>query len=232
MESVLQFIADILSYILSVFALAWYSLRFNTYAFDYVLTHPDSWGLSFGVAFVAGVSLLIGDSASLFVNRIRPARFLLALIVNGVVLIATWLIWAATLWLIGRVVFQYNTNFYTAVRLVLLGTAPYVLGFMVLAPYLGPAFRIVLQIWSLLIVIVMVLYATQVPVLTALALVVLGWLFVVGITRTIGQPVLGMGNRLWADITGVRDQITTEDLMIAYMRGDIITDTKPGGSGL
>lgn len=230
MESVVHFIAEIPNYIVGVFMVIWFSLLLRPGVFDYIATHTDSWGLSFGVAFVAGVSTLIGNSASLFVNRVRPIRFLAALIVNGVTLIATWLIWALTLWLMALVVFKINANPFTALRLILLGAAPLSLGFLVLAPYLGPAVSLVLEVWSLLIVIVMAHYETQQPLWVVIAIVILGWLVVVGVSRTIGQPVLGIGNRLWADITGIRDQVTTEDLMIAYMRGDIVTDTKRGGS--
>ena len=231
MDAVIRFIADIPNYIYGVFAVIWYTILLRPGVVDYVATHPDSWGLAAGVAFVGGVSTLIGNSGSLFVNRVRPARFVAALVVNGAMLIATWTIWGLSLWLVAVIFFHAQARATDIIRLILLGAAPLAFGFLILAPYIGPAVGVVLYVWSLLVVIVMARSGFWIPPTWAVVVAVMaGWLLVLLISRTIGQPVLGMRNRLWARVTGMTDQVTTEDLMIAYMRGDIITDTKRGGS--
>ncbi|MFN8471263.1 MAG: hypothetical protein U0822_03510 [Anaerolineae bacterium] len=229
MGSIIQIVGNIFTYIVAVFIVIWNAMWFNTNVVDYVVTHPQSWSLATGVAFVAGVSTLIGNSASLFVNRVQPARFVAALAINGTMLIATWVIWAITLWALAVVFFDAQAGASQVVRLILLGAAPLAFGFLVLAPYIGPAIGIVLNVWSLLVVIVMARSGFWVPPTWGIVVCVMtGWIILFLMSRTIGQPVLGMRNRLWARITGTTDQVTTEDLMIAYMRGNLMSDSEGG----
>lgn len=230
MDSVLQLLSGILAYILAVFVVIWNAMWFNTTVIAFVAAHPNAGLIPIGVAFVAGVSTLIGNSASLFVNRVRPVRFLAALLVNGLLLVASWLIWAMTLWVLYRTMLDSNVSLDASVRLILLGSAPLAFGFLILAPYVGPAIGIVLQVWSLCLVIGLAHFQTQQPILTLAGIVALGWIILFTIERTIGQPVLGMRNRLWARITGTEDQVTTEDLMIAYMRGNLMDDGDTGSN--
>ena len=233
MDPIIQFVTVVLDYIWTVLVVIWSAMWFDTTIVDYVAHHPHSWAIAAGVAFVAGVSTLLGNSASLFVNRVKPVRFLAAMAVNGAMLIATWVIWALTLWVLAVIFFHAQAQASDVVRLILLGAAPLAFGFLVLTPYTGPAIGIVLNVWSLLVVIVMARSGFWVPPTWGIVVVVItGWVILFVISRAAGQPMLGIRNRLWARITGMTDQVTTEDLMIAYMRGNLLTDNETEGKRL
>src|SRR4051794_8627960 len=55
---------------------------------------PRAFALAFGVIILAGISSLLGESVTLFVNRVKPVRFALSLLLNGLLFIVGWLVWA------------------------------------------------------------------------------------------------------------------------------------------
>ena len=83
-----------------------HALALDPKVFQFVETYPRSAWVVAGIVFLAGVSTLLGHSAVLFINRVRRNRFIISLIVNGLVYIISYVVWGLVVWLAGRVLFM------------------------------------------------------------------------------------------------------------------------------
>ncbi|NTU86055.1 MAG: hypothetical protein HGA45_43130, partial [Chloroflexales bacterium] len=70
------------------------ALRLNPRVFELVESGPNAGWVITLIAILGGASLLIGQSVILFVNRVRPARFAISLLVNGLVFTISLVVWA------------------------------------------------------------------------------------------------------------------------------------------
>lgn len=190
-------------FVAAVFDAIVLALGLNPEATRYMNTDVESIAVLVTVAFIAGVSLLLGQSVVLFLNRVTRTRFLLSIALNGALYVVNLLIWSTVIWLIGRLAFDVQQPIGIAMMAVLLGSAPFVFGFFILVPYLGLIFTRVLYAWSLLVTIVMVESAFQIGWLRTIVCVGLGWLVLLLIDRTVGRPIVMVRDRVLLKLTGV-----------------------------
>jgi hypothetical protein len=169
-----------------------------------------------GIVFLAGVSTLLGHSAVLFINRVRKSRFVISLIVNGVVYIISYAVWGFVVYVAARILFEANPPLSQFLRIMGLSTAPLVFGFFVLIPWMGPFVGKVLNIWSFLILIAVVQFQFQIGFWGSVLVVGLGWLASLGINNTIGKPVVAVRNRLSRMITGSSLDASAEDILLHF----------------
>ena len=177
---------------------------------------PRAFALAAGVVVVAGVSTLLGQSVTLFINRVRPGRFALSLCLNGLLLVVGWLVWAFVLWLIGRWLFPISPTYLTTLLLTALSYAPLAFGFLILIPWLGPFIQRLLSVWSFLIVVGAVMHEFQVGFIAALVAAGSGWLALLLLTLTIGRPIIALRTHLWRTVTGARLEASAEDILIEF----------------
>ncbi|MCG8346585.1 MAG: hypothetical protein MI924_02240 [Chloroflexales bacterium] len=196
------------------------ALQLDPALYQTVENSPQSTYLIFAVVMLAGASQLLGQSVALFVNRVSPSRFVASLILNGILFAVSLVIWAITIWLIGTFIFASETSLGKVIRIVCLGSAPLVFGFLILIPYLGTFISRVLSVWSFLIVLRGVGFSFQIGVIGSLICVGLGWLLILFLSDTIGRPVIFLRDRIWRRITGSSLEVTAHDMLAA-----IINDT-------
>ena len=165
---------------------------------------PRAFALAIGVVVVAGVSTLLGQSVTLFINRVRPGRFVLSLVMNGLLLVIGWLVWALVLWVIGLWLFPITPTYRTMLLLIALSYAPLAFGFLILIPWMGPFIQRLLYVWSFIIVVGALMFEFQVGFVPALVAAGIGWLVLLGMTLTIGRPIVALRNLLWHKVTGSR----------------------------
>ena len=101
-----------------------HALRLDPGVFAFVEQYPQSAWVVAGVVFLAGASVLLGQSAVLFINRVRKSRFLISLITNGLIFLISYIVWGLIIWLVGRILFSVNPPWGQFVRIVGLSTAP------------------------------------------------------------------------------------------------------------
>ncbi|MCC6626861.1 MAG: hypothetical protein IT340_05585 [Chloroflexi bacterium] len=181
-------------------------------------TAPRAFALAIGVVLLAGVSSLLGQSTTLFINRVRRARFALSLVLNGVLLVGGWLVWSLVLWLVGLVLFPITPTFQTMLLLVALSYAPLVFGFLILIPWLGTFIQRLLYAWSYIIAAGAVMHEFQVSFILAVITTGIGWLVLLGLTLTIGRPITALHNILRYRIAGSQLDATTQDILMQYAR--------------
>ncbi len=109
-------------------ALGWI-LSLNGEAFRVATTLPRIGALAVLIVVLAGLSQTIGQSVILFINQVKPRRFVLSLVVNAVLFaigffflgFSTWLVFALTPWV--------NVAFGTVVVVLALSYAPLLFSF-------------------------------------------------------------------------------------------------------
>jgi hypothetical protein len=194
------------------------ALSFSPDLLQRVEANPESRVLIITVAILAGMSLLLGQSVVLFLNRVKPGRFIISLIVNGLLYVLSLAVWGFSIWLIGSWLFEVNQPLGTVLRLVGLGAAPFIFGFLILMPYLGLMVARILYVWSFLIVLRAVEFTYQVDFWPALVCVGLSWLLMLGMSHTIGKPIVALRNRVWNKLVGSPMYGSAQDILLTFGR--------------
>jgi hypothetical protein len=206
-------ISGIFTMIYNVWIIITLSLKFDPNLLAIIEQYREANIYVLVVAILGGASQLLGQSAILFINHVKPARFIFSLFFNGIIYMLSLLVWATCIWAIGYYGFGYPQTWGAIGRLVALGSAPYVFGFLVLIPYAGPGIGRVLSVWSFLIVLNAVIFSYKAGLWQGLVVVGLGWLLVYLMTITIGRPIIAVRNRLWNKIVGTPLDATAQDIL-------------------
>lgn len=164
---------------------------------------PYSGLLALGVAVVAGVSLLLGQSAVLFTNRLSRGRFTLTIALSTLVYVFVLATWAVTLWLVSALLYDIQASARQTLTVILLGQAPLVWGFLIFLPYLGAPITILLRLWSLVVIIVQAQALTGLSLPQVFLTAIWGWLVIELLTRILGQQLAALRNRVWRHVTGI-----------------------------
>ena len=119
----------------------------------YVRLQNDAQGLGYAALIVvlAGVSESLGQSVVLFLNRVRPRRFVLALSITTVSHIVGYFLWTLTIWSVGSWLTQTEQPWRAVAVVVGLAYAPQIFAFFELTPYLGNLIWGILSLWLSLI---------------------------------------------------------------------------------
>ncbi len=187
-----------LFHLLQVIGLA---LRFTPHLAYTVLGYPHPAALALGVALLAGISILIGDSVVLFANHVRPTRFAAGLALNGVLFALALAVEGLTIWLVSRYLFGARQPLGLAVLIVFLGSAPLVFGFFIMAATLGPYVGRLLRVWSWLIVVLAVRDGFRLSLWEALACVLLAQALIWLINIAFRRPLAAANNGVWRVVT-------------------------------
>ena len=205
-----------------------YALRLDPRAFTIAIYHPHGARIIAGIVFLAGMSMLLGQSVMLFVNRVRRGRFFFSLLTNGVVFVISYAVWGLAVAFIATFLFEINiVNEVLIVFLIGISTAPLVFGFLILIPYMGPAIGKVLNVWQLLIMTTAVRFTFDVGIVMAIIAVGLSWLLMLLVSNTIGRPVVHLRNLIYRKITGSTLDATTQDILLEYSAGQPLPDQTP-----
>jgi hypothetical protein len=214
MLELLQGIGD---YVYHLWRVTIQAMGLNPETFANVQRLPLSGLLTLGIAIIGGASQLLGQSVILFVNRVRPGRFAVSLLLNGLTYLIGILVWGTAIWLSSRVLFRVDASYPTVLRMVTLGAAPYVFGFLVLIPYAGAFIGRVLAVWSLLIVLAVTNFTYGFSFWQGVAVVGTGWLLMVLLSHTVGKPVVALRNALFKRTVGTDLDATTSDILSAFV---------------
>jgi hypothetical protein len=173
---------------------------------------PNGLIIAATIVALAGFSEALGQSLVLFVNRVSPRRFSLALFLSAGSHVAGYLVWTASIWLVGVYVFGRSVPYTTAARAVGLAYAPQLFGFFILTPYIGSFIGMVLAIWTLLATLLAVQVALQLSLWQAAAASILGWLLIQAWRRTLGRPILALSRWFQRRAVGVSLDKTVQEV--------------------
>lgn len=180
------------------------------------------------VVFLAGVSETLGQCVVLLVNRVKPGRFVMSLLLSGALFVLSIIIEVSIIWLTGISLFQSREHIGDVLRAVSLAYVPLLFGFFILLPYAGSLLDHVLDIWCLLAMVVAVRVTLQLQLWQALLCTLCGWLIYELVKFTLGRPVLAMTRLLRHSVAGVPLSLKVQDL--AEILIEKPTDHPEGGS--
>ena len=171
-------LTDILAFPLFAASLATEAMGFSTEAFLKAATGAEAQTAALTIAFLAGVSEMLGQSVILVVNRIALYRFIASLLFTGATYVITALTWAlsalaiAPLAPIGPLTAGDAAG---VVGVISLAFAPRLLGVFAIAPYFGAALANLLEVWAMALAVFGLHMAIGLPLGAALICGGAGW---------------------------------------------------------
>lgn len=133
-------------------------MAFDAGTFRELIDRPES---AFTVATIIAlsvISLTIGNHVAMRLSLITGVRYYLGLLLVVLATLLTYVVAALVFWA-GAAIFVASATefswgaFWTALKIVGIGFAPLMLGFIVLIPHLGPRLVVLLYVWCLLLLV-------------------------------------------------------------------------------
>jgi hypothetical protein len=152
---------------------------------------------------LAGLSEALGQSLVLFINHVRPRRFVLAVLFSVLSYMVGYVLWTGSVWLVGTYTFGRDVTWVAVAAAVGLAYAPQILAFFELTPFFGSPFGVLLSLWSLLAILVALRAGLGLETWQAVAAGGLGWLLLQAWRRTLGLPIAALGRWLEQHAAGV-----------------------------
>ncbi|HEY9625685.1 MAG TPA: hypothetical protein V6C84_00145 [Coleofasciculaceae cyanobacterium] len=205
------------------------ALSLKAEAFQQIQVLPQSSQAALLVAFMAGFSQAIGQGIVLFINRVRPLRFILSLLMSALLFAFGYVFWALSTWLASILLFRGGWQTLPAViRTLGLSYAPLIFSFSIALPYLGLPISTLLSIWSFLAFLTGLKAALGLDLWQAFGCGVLGWAVFEGLQRTIGRPLAGLGRWLTNTAAGVNLVTNLKDLeqLVARRAAQVVNSSK------
>lgn len=165
-------------------------------AFKVMTRLPEANSIAITVLLLAGVSQAIGQSIILFVNRVKPIRFLLSILMSGFLFVFSYGFWIWSTWLIYKILFQTTIDYPSVYHVLGLAAAPQIFSFLIALPYFGVPLQILLSLWSLLAFVNGFAAIASTGLWGAFWCGVLGWFVLQVLQRTIGRPIAALGTWL------------------------------------
>jgi hypothetical protein len=188
------------------------ALLLDPAVYQRVQSQPQGISYALAVVVLAGLSGLAGQSFTLFLNRVRPSRFGLALLISLGSYVAGYFIWTTTIWTLGSLLLGELQPYWAMAAAVGLAYAPQIFSFFEVIPFLGYGFWAGLSLWSMLAIVVAVEVGLGLPAWQALVLAAVGWLLLQALHRTVGVPVVRLQGYVQRHLAGVSLEIRPRDV--------------------
>ncbi len=176
------------------------AIALNADTFQAIQSQPQSLLAALTIVFIAGLAQSLSQMAVLFINQVRPLRFVLSLFISALFFVIGFGFWALSIWSILNLAFAGDLALTAAVRTLGFSYAPLILSIFVMLPYFGGGIFVLLSIWTLLAVIVGIDAITPLGRWEAFESAAVGWIVVQLLQKTVGQPIASLGQWItnWA----------------------------------
>ena len=172
------------------------ALALNPEAYRAVEAMPFGGRSALLVVLLAGFSEAIAQGIVLFINQVKPLRFILSLVIAAILFVFGFLFWAGSTWLVATAIFRQFTPWDRLIRTLGLSFAPKLFSCFIALPYLGVPISFGLSVWSFLAFIVGIRANLNVSFSTAFWYSILGWVVFQILQNTIGRPIGAIGRWL------------------------------------
>lgn len=173
-------------------------------AYELLQRLPQGTQAALLIVLLAGLSQTLGQGIVLFVNQVKPLRFVLSVLLSAVLFAFSYFFWSLSTWLVCDWLLPERVPFYAIYRTLALAFAPQLFGFLIALPYAGVTIGIVISIWTLLSSIRGLGVALGLAIWPAFWCAALGWVVFQILQRTIGRPVTAIGRWLTNQAAGVQ----------------------------
>jgi len=210
-------------------------LSLNPEAFRAIRQFSDSDAdtITFLIVFSAGFSQAVAQSIILFANRVKPLRFFISLLLAALLFVVGYLFWSLSIWVTGLLVLRNPIPWQTVTDVLAFGYLPLTFSFFGALPYLGVPILRVLSVWNLLAVVVGFATLAQLTAREAIWHVGLGWLVLLMLQQTVGQPIVNLGRWLTNKVAGVKLVVNRRQLEALINQGngpELQSVFTPGGT--
>lgn len=214
-------VLEILAFPFFLMGLAAEAISFSVAAFQSAATSAEARTAALFIAFLAGVSEMLGQSVILVVNRIALYRFLASLAFTGFTYVLTALAWGlsalavAPLTRVGPLV---GDDILGVIGVVSLAFAPRLFGVFAIAPYFGAALGNALEIWAMALAIFGLHVGLDLPYGAAVFCGGAGWLVSYGLRSFLGRALAKPLGRLRLLISGSLLERTPQQIIDELVR--------------
>lgn len=178
-------------------------LALNSEAFEQINTLPHGSIVALIVVVAAALSQVLQQSVILFINRVKPVRFVFSLLIGAVLFAFGYIFLVFSTWLISLAPFTVGVPFGVVARTLGFSYAPLIFSLFGAMPYLGEPILLLLSLWHLLAMVVGFAAASNANLWQAFGTVALGWVTLWVLQRTIGQPIAEFGHWVACQVAGV-----------------------------
>jgi len=187
-------------------------LLLNSETFTQVNHLPLGLIASILVVLLAGLSQTFGQSVMLFVNRVRPLRFILSVAIAAVIFVFNYNFWVLSTWLVAGWLFRADLPLIDIIRTLGFSYAPLLLGFLMVIPYFGMPILIVLSIWTLMAIATGLGVISNLDIWQAFESCLGGWIMLQISQRVVGKAIARITSRIVDWVAGV-ELITEPDYL-------------------
>lgn len=184
------------------------AMLFQPEAFRAMAELPNANQIVIQVLLLAGFSQSVGQGLILFVNRVKPIRFLLSLFLGAILFVFSYGFWIVSTLLVGQVMFQQSLDLRLVYHTIGLATAPQLLSFLIALPYFGVPIQIFLSLWALLVFVQGFSISTGLGIWASFVSGLFGWIFLQILQRTLGRPIKALGT--WLSNTTAGTPLVTD----------------------
>lgn len=153
----------------------WNALALDANFYEKARNTPRNHRLALTIVILAALSHVLGSAVILLINRARLPILVLALLIDGISVVAGYYFWTFTILKIGQWFKPIDPTYGDLLSPIGFAYAPQVLNFLTLIPFLGRPIELVLSVWSLLAVIVAVRQGVDISTLRAASICLIGW---------------------------------------------------------
>jgi len=179
------------------------AISLNPETYRQLVQSPSGGLISLGVLLLAGLSEAIAQGIVLFVNRVKPLRFVLSLAIASILFVFGFLFWAGSTWIVLKIFFGTRDPLIQLLITLAVSFAPKILSIFIALPYLGVPISIILSIWSFLAFLVGIQATLGLDLWQGFWCGVLGWAVLQLLQRTVGRPVANIGKWIRNSVAGV-----------------------------
>ena len=173
---------------------------------------PLSLVASILVVLLAGLSQTFGQSVMLFINRVRPLRFILSVAIAAVIFVFNYNFWVLSTWLVARWLFGVDLSLIEIIKTLGFSYAPLLLGFLMVIPYFGMPILIVLSIWTLMAIATGLGVISNLGIWQAFECCLGGWIVLQISQRVVGKAIARITSKIIDWVAGV-ELITEPDYL-------------------
>ena len=188
------------------------ALLLDRQTFELVNRLPLGLPASFLVALLAGLSQTFGQSVMLFINRVRPLRFMLSMAIAAVIFVFNYNFWVLSTWIVAKWLFGVDLTLVATVKTLGFSYAPLLFGFLMVIPYFGMPILIVLSIWTLIAIATGLGVISNLTIWSAFECCLGGWIVLQISQRVVGKAIAKITNKILDWVAGV-ELITEPDYL-------------------
>lgn len=186
------FLTAMLAFPIHLISLAAGAIGFSPAAFARAATSAEAQTAALLIAFLAGVSEMLGQSVILVLNRVPLYRFLASLAFTGASYVIAALTWGLSAILIAPLTPLgplSGAEIAGVIGIVSLAFAPRLFGALSIAPYFGLALGNLLEAWAMTLVVFGLVVGLNMPITPALICGGAGWAVSYGVRTFLGHAL-------------------------------------------